>query len=146
MIRRFEHADIAPTMALRLSVHENVLSDPSLVTHESVANATSTTGRGWVWDEAGAILGFSIALLDSDNGGPRIWALFVSPGHERRGIGRALLDEAVAWLWSQDVRRIHLSTDPGTRAERFYLESGWQPGRTLENGEIEFSLERPTQT
>ena len=146
MIREFRTNDIAPTTTLRLSVRENILSDPSLVTDEMVNVAVTKAGRGWVWEEDRTILGFSIALLDEEYHGPRIWALFVTPGCERRGIGRALLDKAVAWLWSMDVSRIFLSTDPGTRAERFYRESGWQAGRTLENGEIEFSLERPSAT
>jgi GNAT superfamily N-acetyltransferase len=53
-----------------------------------------------------------------------IWALFVDPAHERRGHGRRLHDAMVAWLWSQGLRKLWLTTEPGTRAERFYTEAG----------------------
>lgn len=81
----------------------------------------------------------SIAL-DQD---PAIWAMFVLPGHEGRGIGHGLLEVAVNWLWSRGAERIWLSTDSGTRAERFYRDRGWLEAGRLDNGEIRFELNRP---
>lgn len=121
---------------LRLQVQENVLSDPGLVTAEMVVEAISRSGRGWVFEQDGEILGFSIALLQD----PAIWALFVLPGCEGRGIGHGLHDAAVNWLWSRGANRIWLSTDPGTRAETFYRARGWRETGRLENGEVRLEL------
>jgi len=140
MIREASESDVAAMNHLRLQVRENVLSDSGLVTEAMTAEAITVLGRGWVFDEAGQVLGFSIAL-DKE---PSIWALFVLPGHEGRGIGHALLQSAVDWLWSRGARRIRLSTDPGTRAERFYRNRGWKAAGTNAKGEIELELERPS--
>jgi GNAT superfamily N-acetyltransferase len=103
------------------------------------ADAITASGRGWVFAEHGEVLGFSIAR-DED---PSIWALFTRPGHEGRGIGDALHQAAVDWLWSRGARRIWLTTEPGTRAERFYRERGWRETAVLASGELRFELERP---
>ncbi|MCW0983794.1 GNAT family N-acetyltransferase [Agrobacterium sp. BT-220-3] len=55
-----------------------------------------------------------------------IWALFVTPSFEKKGIGSSLLAEACACLRSSGVKRAWLTTDPGTRAEQFYRSAGWQ--------------------
>jgi GNAT superfamily N-acetyltransferase len=73
---------------------------------------------------------------------PSIWALFVLPGHEGRGIGHALHELAVNWLWSRGVERNWLSTDPATRAKRFYRKHGWQEAGKHDNGDIRFELNR----
>lgn len=137
-IREARLTDVPAINHLRMQVRENILSDPSLVTEEMTAEAISVTGRGWVWEEEGDLLGFSIALIED----PSIWALFVLPDHEGRGIGHALLQEAVNWLWDKGVNRIWLGTDPGTRAERFYRDRAWVDSGKKENGEILFVLER----
>jgi GNAT superfamily N-acetyltransferase len=139
MIRAASLSDVAAMNHLRLQVRENVLSYPGLVTEAMTAEAITELGRGWVFDEGGQILGFSIAL-DRD---PTIWALFVHPGHEGRGIGHQLLESAVNWLWSRGAQSIRLSTDPGTRAERFYRSRGWKAAGTNAKGEIELELTRP---
>lgn len=141
MVRQASLSDVATMNDLRLQVRENALSDPGLVTEAMTADAITESGRGWVFDEGVRILGFSIALEKK----PSIWALFVLPGHEGRGIGQALLGSAVDWLWSRGARRIRLSTDPGTLAERFYRKRGWTAVGTNPRGEIELQLERPAE-
>lgn len=121
---------------LRLQVRENMLSDPGLITAEMVIEAISVTGRGWVFEEGSGILGFSIALVRD----PSVWALFVLPGCEGRGIGSALHDVAVNWLWAQGAESIWLSTDPGTRAELFYRAHGWCETGRLASGEVRLAL------
>lgn len=139
MLRKARLSDVPAINHLRLQVRENMLSDPSLITEEMTGNAITRDGRGWVFEEDGIIQGFSIAL-DAD---PSIWALFVHPEQESRGIGHSLLDAAVNWLWSRGAINIWLSTDPGTRAERFYRERGWRKAGGLENGEVRLELKRP---
>ena len=80
--------------AIRLSVRENVLTNPSSVTHEHYQRLLTGSGRGFVCEEEGGLVGFAIADLEASN----VFALFVSPAHERRGIGRLLLDELVLAL------------------------------------------------
>jgi GNAT superfamily N-acetyltransferase len=140
MIRQATERDVRAMNRLRLQVHENMLSDPNFVTEAMTADAISASGRGWVYEQDRKILGFSIALHRD----PSIWALFVHPDHEGRGIGHALHEAAVNWLWVQGARGIWLSTEPATRAERFYRERGWTAVGTLENGDLRLELHRQT--
>jgi GNAT superfamily N-acetyltransferase len=138
MIRKATLTDVPAMHRLRLQVRENILSDPSRITEAMTASAITASGRGWVFEEHGEILGFSIAR-DED---PSIWALFMLPGHEGRGIGHALHKAAVDWLWSRGAERIWLTTDPGTRAERFYRDRGWRTAGRLASGEVRMELDR----
>jgi GNAT superfamily N-acetyltransferase len=139
LIRKATVSDVKSINHLRLQVRENLLSDPALVTEDMTRNAITRLGRGWVYEENGVILGFSIALEESRS----IWALFVLPEHEGSGIGHQLLNAAVNWLWSRGAERITLGTDPGTRAEQFYRDRGWRAAGIRENGEILFELVSP---
>lgn len=107
-------------MALRLSVRENRLSDPSRVTEAVYRDYILRRGCGWVAERDGRIEGFCIAALDGE-----VWALFVRPGCEGRGVGLALMRECVAWLAAQGVAEAVLETGAGTRAEGFYRRFGW---------------------
>lgn len=139
MLRRARLSDVEHLNRLRLQVRENVLSDPGRITAAMTADAITASGRGWVFESGGEILGFSIAR-DED---PSIWALFVRPDCEGRGIGSALHDAAVDWLWSRGAMEAWLSTDPDTRAERFYRQRGWRQTDRLSNGELRLELRRP---
>lgn len=90
----------------------------------------------FVWEEQEKIVGFSAA--DPRSGS--IWALFVAPGFEGCGIGRQLLDEACRILREAGVRRAWLTTEPGTRAERFYRLAGWADAG-MRGGELLFELD-----
>jgi len=139
VIRKAKISDVPIMNHLRLQVRENMLSDPGLVTEQMTREAITRLGRGWVFEENGSILGFSIALDESRS----VWALFVLPAHEGQGIGHQLLEAAVSWLWTRGSQRIWLSTDPGTRAESFYRDRGWLESGICENGEIRFELAAP---
>jgi GNAT superfamily N-acetyltransferase len=132
-IRLARLTDMARIHEIRFAVHENKLSDPSFVTQEDVVWFIENPGI-WVWDEGGHVIGFSA-------GDPRdgsVWALFVDPAHERRGIGRALFHAALGTLRDAGHRSATLPTEPGTRAERFYRAAGWTViGRTAK-GELLF--------
>jgi GNAT superfamily N-acetyltransferase len=123
----------ASASEIRFAVQENRLADPTLVTDEDYAWFEEYPGI-WVWDESGQILGFSA----SDTRDGTIWALFVDPASERRGIGRALFDEACDTLRRSGHRTAMLTTDPGTRAERFYRAAGWKAVGTSSRGELIF--------
>lgn len=132
-IRRARRDESPRIWEIRFAVLENKLGDPSLVTAEDVAWFTDNPGI-WVWDEGGRILGFSA-------GDPRdgtIWALFVDPVHEGRGIGRALFEAACNSLRRAGHRTALLTTGRGTRAEGFYRAAGWELLGTSLKGELIF--------
>ena len=118
-----------------MSVRENQLVS-TVLTPASYVEYIEERGRGWVVEIGGSLVGLAIA----DSREARIWALFVEPGHEGRGLGRRLHEAAVGWLFQQGHERIVLSTEPGTRAEMFYRTAGWRQVGTLPNGELEFEL------
>lgn len=122
---------------VRLSVQENRLISTTLTERDYLVEIEAT-GRGWVLELEGNIVAFAVG--NAANGS--IWALFVEPGYEGRGYGRELHDIMIAWLWEQGHDRLWLSTDAGTRAERFYLAAGWQRAGLTERGEIRFELSR----
>jgi ribosomal protein S18 acetylase RimI-like enzyme len=132
--RKAVRADIPRLMEIRHAVHENRLSDPNSVTGADCA-AFIDRAEIWVWVENGMIQGF--AAGDPRDGA--IWALFIDPACEGRGIGRALLALACDTLRAAGFETATLSTDPGTRADRFYRTNGWiEIGRNAK-GEIVFS-------
>lgn len=123
---------------VRMSVRENVLVS-TVITEADALEAIELLGRGWVVESRGEIVAFAVG--NSKNG--NIWALFVDPDHERRGYGRQLHDTMVDWLWSQGLGRLWLTTDPGTRAERFYEAAGWKRTGMTGRGEVRFELTAP---
>ncbi len=138
MIRQAFVNDIPQIQFVRNAVKENTLSDPGLVPDADVEDYILRRGRGWVWEEAGRIIGFSIVSVSDQN----VWALFVEPGQDKKGIGRALHDMMMDWYFSQTDQPIWLSTSPGTRAEGFYRKAGWQETGLYGKGEIRFEMSR----
>ena len=141
LLRQAVRADVPGIQRVRHSVRENVLRSRSSIPDEEVVAFIERFGRGWVVvDDRDEVLAF--AFGDARDG--NIWALFVDPDHEGRGYGSMLHDEMVDWLWSQGLTRLWLSTDPDTRAERFYRRAGWTDCGLLPSGERRFELDRPT--
>ena len=132
-------ADIPSLMEIRLGVRENRLDDPTKVTYELVVDHLERRGRGWLCEEDGRAVGFAIA----DRATWSIWALFLRPEAEGRGIGRALLRLAVDWLFAAGAPQVTLSTGVGTRADGFYAAQGWERGGRNADGEVVFTLRRP---
>src|SRR5690348_14370913 len=107
--------DIPALHRIRMSVKENVLSNPLLVTEASYVDFIDKNGRGWLYEEQGNILGFAMIDLVKKN----IWALFVDPLMEKHGIGKSLQAEMLEWYFSKYHDNLWLTTSPGTRAEMF---------------------------
>jgi GNAT superfamily N-acetyltransferase len=122
LFRRAVSADIPAMARIRLAVTENTLADPARITVGMYEDYLDRLGRGWVAESAGEIVAFCYA----DKTDASIWALFVQPGHEGRGLGKALLARAVAWLFEAGHERVHLTTGANTRADRFYSAQGWE--------------------
>ena len=117
---------------VRLAVRENRLT--STVITEADYRRELEAGAGWVVEENGQVVGFAIANATTGN----VWALFVDPACEGRGYGRQLHDAMVGWMASQPAGRWWLTTEAGTRAERFYARAGWTPIGLTESGEVRF--------
>ena len=130
MIRRARPEDHARVTEIRGSVKENVLRDPGRITVADYKWFEQNPGV-WVWEEKGHILGFSAA--DTRDG--TIWALFIDPEHEGRGIGRALFAKACDVLRENGHKIASLTTQPGSRADRFYQRAGWTVIGTSARGE-----------
>ncbi len=136
-IRAAVLADIPELMRIRLSVRENRFN-PARVSPADVVWFVEN-GPVWVWEEAGAILGFSAG--DPRNGS--VWALFVDPPFEGRGIGRALIARACASLAEAGHGTATLDTAPGTRAAEFYRRQGWTACGVDAAGELLFTRALP---
>ena len=128
--------DIEAMHAVRLAVRENVLSDPARVQRRHYLEMLEERGRGWVHEEQARIVGFGIA----DHAGRNIWALFVLPDFEGRGIGRHILQLMVTWLFDQGNETIWLTTERRSRAERFYTAAGWQEAGHADDGNLRLEL------
>jgi GNAT superfamily N-acetyltransferase len=137
MVRQAAASDIAGIQRVRRSVRENRLISTE-ITDDQVRDAIEKTGRGWVVESEGDVVGFAVGNAQTGN----IWALFVHPDHERRGYGRLLHDTMVRWLWTQELDRLWLTTEPGTRAQGFYETAGWQPVGPTDGGEFRYELRR----
>lgn len=128
--------DIAGIQLVRNSVKENRLSNPALVSDADCEDFITNRGKGWVCEIDGIIIGFAIADLKEKN----IWALFVHPDHEKKGIGKKLQRLILDWYFDQTKEPVWLGTAPTTRAEMFYRNSGWKEIGVHGKGEIKFEM------
>ncbi|MGF2412263.1 MAG: GNAT family N-acetyltransferase [Ferruginibacter sp.] len=128
--------DIKQIQVVRNAVKENVLSNPGLVTDKDCVEYLTLRGKGWVCEADGTIVAFAIADLIDNN----IWALFVHPGFENKGIGKKLHDNMLNWYFDQQKEMVWLSTSPNTRAEKFYQMQGWKAVGLYGKGEIKFEM------
>src|SRR6476469_6190253 len=124
--------DIPAIQVVRNSVKENQLSDPSLVSDKDCESYLSVRGKGCVCEINNQIVGFSIVDSLANN----IWALFVHPEYEGKGIGKRLHDLMLDWYFTQTKKTVWLGTAPGTRAENFYNQAGWQKNGRHGKGEV----------
>ena len=136
-LRLARASDIPAMQRIRASVRENRLVS-TVISDEDVRTAIEDTGYGWVIEEDGAVVAFAVGDVRTGN----VWALFVHPDHERRGYGRRLHDAMVDRLFELGLDRLWLTTEPGTRAQRFYEAAGWRQTGTTEQGELEYELRR----
>ena len=130
--------DIPQIQEVRNSVKENMLSDPGLVTDKDCEDYLTQRGKGWVCIIGNRLVGFSIVDLTDKN----IWALFVHPRFENRGIGKKLHDVMLHWYFDQTKETVWLGTAPGTRAEEFYRRAGWKEIGVHGKGEIKFEMKK----
>lgn len=135
-IREAKLDDIQQIQLVRNAVKENVLSNPNLVTDEDCAKYITQRGKGWVCETENQIVGFAIADLKENN----IWALFLDPKFEQKGIGRLLHNIMLDWYFTQTKETVWLSTAFHTRAEKFYRKAGWTEVGKYGTKELKFEM------
>jgi len=135
-IREAKIDDIKQIQIVRNSVKENVLSNPNLVTDRDCEEFITVRGKGWVCEIDNKIVGFAIADLKENN----IWALFIDPLFEKRGIGQKLHNTMLDWYFTQTNKTVWLGTAFHTRAEQFYRKAGWKEIGTHGTEEIKFEM------
>lgn len=128
--------DIEQIFIVRFAVKENRLSDPSKVTVKACELYLKERGKGWVCEIDDLIVGFSIIDLVDNN----VWALFILPEYENKGIGKKLHFLMLEWYFAMTDNPVWLGTDPGTRAEVFYQLQGWRAIGLHGNREIKFEM------
>lgn len=130
-LRHATEKDIDALMSIRAAVAENRLTDPAKVGREKYVQFIKISTI-WVFETDHGIDGFS--ACDPRNGS--IWALFVAPDREGRGIGQQLIEKACRDLQRGGWSRATLCTEPGTRAEDFYAEDGWSKIGVCPDGDV----------
>jgi len=136
IIREANTNDIAGMHKVRVAVRENSLPDPDRITKKEYEDFLIHRGKGWVCEIDDEIVGFSIVSVLDNN----VWALFVDPFYEGKGIGKRLHHEMMNWYFSRTEETIWLGTAPKTKAERFYQKAGWRQTGVRPNGEIRFEM------
>jgi GNAT superfamily N-acetyltransferase len=136
IFREAQIADITEMHIVRITVKENVLPNHGLFTARDYEEFLMKRGKGWVCEIDDIVVGFAIVDMRDNN----VWALFVHPEFDGKGIGRRLHDEMLAWYFSQTDKTIWLGTSPQTRAEKFYRKAGWKETAIRPNGEIRFEM------
>ena len=134
--REAEISDIAQMQVVRNSVKENMLSNPALVPDKDVEEYMTNRGKAWVCEVDKKIVGFAMVDLIENN----VWALFIHPDFEAMGIGKKLHRIMMDWYFVQTTEKIWLSTDPNSRANKFYRMQGWKEVGTHGKGEIKFEM------
>jgi GNAT superfamily N-acetyltransferase len=136
IFREAKTTDIPAIQFVRHTVKENILSDPALVTDKDCEEFLTQRGKGWVCEVGGEVVGFSIVDLKEHN----IWALFLRPEFEGKGIGKELHLLMMNWYFDQTHDPIWLGTSPNTRAKEFYTRQGWKNVGMVNKGEVKFEM------
>lgn len=124
MIRLAEPVDVSALFHVRTSVRENHVSRERLaelsITDDSVSEMIYASPCAWVAVLNDEIVGFS--MIDVADGS--LFAVFVLPAHEGKGLGTQLVLVAEDELFKHHSE-IWLETDKDSRAAGFYRHLGW---------------------
>jgi ribosomal protein S18 acetylase RimI-like enzyme len=134
-------SDIESIFHVRTSVIENHLSREEMqqmgITESAVAKMIEKSRCAWVATEDDKVVGLSMILPDEGC----LFAAFVLPEYEGRGIGRRLVV-----LAEQELFKHHeiawLETDKNSRAAKFYMQLGWVNKENVSESDIRLEKRR----
>ncbi|MBB3307734.1 MULTISPECIES: GNAT family N-acetyltransferase [unclassified Enterobacter] len=140
-IRTARLSDIEGMFDVRTSVIENHLSREEMrqmgITESVVGDMVEKSLCAWVATENNKIIGFSMIFPDEGC----LFAAFVLPEYEGKGIGRRLV-----MLAEQELFQHHeiawLETDKNSRAAKFYMQLGWGNETDLNGTDIKLEKSR----
>ncbi|MDB9529534.1 GNAT family N-acetyltransferase [Oscillatoria sp. CS-180] len=138
LIRVAQSEDIETLFDIRTSVTENYQSREEIaalgITPKTVGEMLADDCCAWIAEVEKRPIGFAMANATEQT----ILGLFVLPKFEGQGAGRALIQTAESWLWSQDSKEIWLLTgnDPSLRAYGFYQHLGWVATGVVATGDF----------
>ncbi len=127
--------DIPQIQIVRNSVKENQLSNPNLIPDQLVEEFITKRGKGFVCEIDDIIVGFTIVDFVENN----VWALFLLPEFEGKGIGKKLHQLMLDEYFSKTKETIWLSTEANSRAEIFYKKQGWK-NAGFHGNEVKFEM------
>ena len=127
--------DIPQIQIVRNSVKENQLSNPNLIPDDLVEEFITKRGKGFACEIDKKIVGFSIVDFVENN----VWALFLLPEFEGKGIGKKLHQLMLDEYFSKTKETIWLSTEANSRAETFYKKHGWK-NAGFHGNEVKFEM------
>lgn len=119
--------DIPALFTIRIATWHNERGAEELeamgINPESVLNHLKTDHAGWIALDDEKPIGFSM----SNRSAGEMWVIAVLPEYEGKGVGKELLHQAEAWLFSHGWETIWLTTDvdESVRAVGFYRHLGW---------------------
>jgi GNAT superfamily N-acetyltransferase len=126
--REMTAADVPAALSyVRPRTRENAMTLEELarlgINAQSVTESLAKSTKGWVCDDAGQVVAFSIA----DRATGEFLAIAVLPEYEGKGVGGRLMALAEEWLVASGCKRAWLTTDLDTtlRAYGFYRKRGW---------------------
>lgn len=125
--REITAADVPALFHVRTRTRENALTLEELqrlgIDPQSVAESLGKSVKGWVCDDGGRVVAFSMA----DRATGEFLVIAVLPEYEGKGIGGRLMALAEEWLAASGCRRAWLTTDLDAtlRAYGFYRRLGW---------------------
>lgn len=132
---RTSEADTLSALAFRSKAHWGYSAEFMAACRAELTVQADEIGAGRVVvaESDGALLGF-YCLAEPRKGRAELDALFVDPAAIGRGVGRALLDEAVAQARARGALIVEIQADPN--AEAFYLRAGARRVGERESGSI----------
>lgn len=140
-IRLARPSDVGGIFRVRTSVNENVLTVTEMadmgITAASVTEMIQGAPCAWVACEGAQIVGFS--MIDPNEGS--LFAAFILPSHEGRGIGKKLAQAAKQVLFSTHALA-WLETAKASRAAGFYRHLGWGNEQDIGSGDIRLEKHR----
>lgn len=134
-IRSAQPSDVDAIFVVRTAVTENHLSREEMrqmgITEDAVTGMIMQSPCAWVAVDNDVIVGFSMILPEEGC----LFAAFVLPEYENRGIGRRLVLAAESELFKHH-EIVWLETAKTSRAVLFYTRLGWGNETAIDDGDV----------